>query len=278
MLDKWLQGAGAPHLAIVGRSGAGKTSLAKRLMLYLLANEKNVTVLDFDGEYLDTPIPIITPPFLIPPGVSLAWLLSQAARPSGEEGMGGFGLAGLTSLLIEDSQDVQDVNAKIKELISALRRDYTLPSTIRFGLLWRLMVFRKYFIVQDSELPRNFVADVSSVLDVRERQVTQQILASLIVHSHPTQSSDPLFLFVEEGVPGDWIRDLVIMSRRRGVRIVYISQSLPPSSVQSSFETIIFTPFLSPQRLPLSLPVDPAQDRGVWWTGVLGTRRLSLNI
>lgn len=271
LFDRWIATEGAPHLAIVGRSGAGKTTLTKKIILNLLTNGKNVAILDFDAEYKDIPIPTLEPPFPLPRGVSLAWLLSQAARPSREEG-GGIGIAGVLSL-----HGLHDPK-KIDEVISEIRHDLSLPYNIRFAVAWRLLVIKKFFDFNDFNnndgLQKNLLFDLSMIPDIRERQVAQQILASLVT----VYSSGPSFLVVEEGVPGEWISDLVVLARRRGTRIIYVSQSLPPSNVLPSFEVVLFTPYFSQQRLPLPLPVDPALDRGVWWTGVLGTRRISFDL
>jgi len=271
LFEKWLQGAGAPHLAIVGRSGAGKTSLAHRIALYLLTTAPNsLVVLDFDGEYAELGLPLITPPFPLPK-VPLAWLLSQASRP--EEG--GYAVAGL----IDDILSVfEDSSINIDEIISNLRHNYNynIPANVRFAALWRFRLLKKYFLVQTpSELPLGRF-DLSSIVDVRERQILQQVLTSAIIYQRPVHSPDPLYLIVEEGVSGEWIKDIAILARHRGVKLIYVSQSLPPSSVQSSFETIIFTPLISTQRPQLPLPVDPSLDRGVWWVGALGVRRISL--
>jgi DNA helicase HerA-like ATPase len=286
LIDRWVGGEGAPHLAIVGRSGAGKTMLARHLVMYLLTTKTNssVIVLDFDNEYFDLGLPSVLLPFPLP-RVSLAWLISQAARPSGEEGIGGFGIAGLLTSIIEDIEEekqnrngsnIDDISNIINEIISRIRHDFSIPNSIRFGALWRLRVLRKYFVIarDNVDFPKNCVVNISAIPDVRERQIVQQLLSSILVYTRLIQSPDPLFLFIEEGVSGDWISDLIMLARHRGARIIYVSQSLPPSNVLPSFEVVLFTPFLHNPRPQLPLPTDPATDRGVWWVGALGVHRL----
>jgi len=134
-------------------------------------------------------------------------------------------------------------------------------------VLWRLNVVKKYFVFDDDneESPQSLF-DLSKVPDVRERQIVQQLIASVLVNHSPGT-----FLVIEEGVPGEWLSDILALARRRGARIIYVSQTFPP--MQHNFETILFTPYISnPRTLPL--PVNPALDRGVWWVGGLGVHRL----
>ena len=263
LLERWVQGdpRASPHLAVIGRTGAGKTTFARHIVLHLLLSKKSVAILDFDGEYSDLPLETLSPPFPLPRGVPLAWLLSQASRPSREEG-GGHGIAGLISML--------DVESDIDEMISRVRHDLTLPYNVRFAILWRLQILKMYFhYTDDPGSASNVRYDLSPISDVRERQIVEQMLASLIaVVSH----SPGTFLLIEEGVPGEWLTDILALARRRAKRVIYVSQVFP--SMLHDFEIIIFTPYFSNPHPPLPLPVNPLYDRGVWWVGGLGVHRL----
>jgi hypothetical protein len=254
LLERWVEGGGSPHLAIIGRTGAGKTSLCKKIVLYLLEKD-NVAILDFDGEYGDMPMLSLSPPFHVP-RVPLSWLISQVVRP--EEG--GFGIAGALSLL--DTDDIEQAYAQ-------LRHDLSLPPNIRFAALWRLSVLRRYFVFDDTALPSTAVYNLSS-MNVRERQVAQQVLASLL-----TVYSGAHFIVVEEGLSGTWMKDILALARRRGKRLIFVSQNLP-EDIQN-FEVLLFTPYITnPRTFPLPLPVNPATECGVWWVGGLGVHRLKL--
>jgi ABC-type cobalamin/Fe3+-siderophores transport system ATPase subunit len=264
LIERWIEGdpSAATHLCIVGRTGAGKTTLSKRIVLSLLARNETVVVFDFDSEYGDLPLSTITPPFKIPE--ITPWILSQISRP--EEG--GYGISGVV-LSLEDIRNSADARF-IDDAISQIRHDPSIPQTVKFAVLWRLQVLKKYFDVGHDEHPRNVRYDLSAILDVRERQAAQQILVSVSM-----LNSDSKWIVVEEGVSGSWLSDILVMARRRSKRIIFISQSLPSQSQLTNFEIILFTPYITDMRtFPLPLPVSPSTDKGVWWVGGLGVHRL----
>ena len=261
LLEQWIQGRGCPHLAIIGRTGAGKTTLAKKVTLFLIskgAPSVPVQVLDFDQEYMDLPLETVTQPFKIPSEeINLSWLLSQINRPE----LGGYGISGVFYLLEEDNN--------LDNIIMRVKHDLTLPQTVKFAVLWRLQVIRKYFTISsDISDPEyaNVRFDLSSVLDLRERQLVQQILASILMFQ-------PGYLVIEEGLIGNWLDDILALARRRKRKIVFVGQRLP-EQIQN-FEVVLFTPYITNLRtFPLPLPVSPSTDKGAWWVGGLGVHRL----
>ena len=261
LLERWIQGDSAsPHLFIVGGTGVGKTTLTRKIVLYLCAHAHNVAVLDFDGEYLTLPLEIVEPPFPVNiPSLSfLGWLLTQAARP--EEG--GFATAALLEYFEEDA-DLDQIAAKI-------RHDITLPANVRYALLWRINVFRKHFTVSArAENNGNRVFNLSRILSIRERQIVQQLLLSYII----VNSNNYTWLVIEEAQPGPWLSDISMLARRHGKRLILVSQRFPDDP--QNYEVLIFTPYpVDTRRLPL--PVNPIFDRGIWWIGRLGIHRVRL--
>ena len=255
LLEQWIQGRGCPHLAVIGRTGAGKTTLAKKVTLFLISKGVPVQVLDFDDEYSDLPLEPIMPPFKIPSEIKLSWLLSQIQRPE----LGGYGISGVFYLFEEDNN--------LDNIIMRVKHDLSLPQNVKFAVLWRLQVIRKYFSsdISDPEYT-NVRFDLSSVLDLRERQLIQQILASILMFR-------PGYLILEEGLIGNWLDDILALARRRRRRLIFVGQRLP-EQIQN-FELLLFTPYVFNSRMvQLPLPVNPALDKGLWWVGSLGIHRI----
>jgi hypothetical protein len=269
LIELWVSGSGAPHLWVVGGTGAGKTSFIKNLAIMLLARGIPLTIIDYDGEYIHLPLIVQEPPF--PVNVdqeTLAWLLSQAARP--EEG-------GYAIELHLQRRFLQFNNENIEEIINIEKEaSYNgLPANIRQAIMWRLHLFRKYFTLSPTAPDGiGVIYDLSPIRGGRAKEVVQQILLTYLVQV--TTKKLEFFIF-EEASHGPFLRDILLMSRKKGARIIAVSQTLPDSEFLSNFEFILFTPYIN-QRLPLPLPVDPATDRGVWWVGRLGIHRLNLHL
>jgi hypothetical protein len=260
LLERWLDNEGTPHLYIIGRTGAGKTSLCKRILLFLLSRDEKVAVLDFDAEYTEIPASVLRPPFPIPRDVSIGWLLSQAFRPDG----GGAGIYGVFPYVSEIESENEN---NIDQLMSRIKHDLTLPYAVRFAFLWRLKVLKDNFVFVDEDIDcRSVIYDLSKIKDLRARQVAEQILASMVMLV-PCK----LFVVVEESIPGSWMNDVLIVARRYNKRLILISQRFPEQP--QNFEILLFTPYMGDLKW-LYLPVNPSKDKGLWWIGTLGTHRL----
>ena len=219
------------HLALVGATGSGKTSAAMLLLHAALIEgySDRVAVLDFDGEYYAPAR--FEPPFLIPKGAPLPWLVSQTERA--EESGHGIAMA------------VASAQGGDWEVIAKLLRARTDgPSQ---AALYRVSVLAKYTMlseyVKPSDLYSNRLAvyDLSPIVDPEERAIVQQFMASLL-----TYYADPnarTLLVIEEGGAGVnvyFLKTLLMMARRRGVKLFFISQALPPLELLNSFTLLLF--------------------------------------
>jgi DNA helicase HerA-like ATPase len=273
IIERWLDNEppAAPHLWVAGGTGMGKTSLVKRLSLRALERGEKVFIIDYDGEYVDLPLSIIRPPFDINADFdTVAWLLSQAARPED----GGHAVEVHFQRLFEKYSTLSP-ELRFTELIK-LAEVEGLPYNIRQAIQWRLYLFNKYFRLSNaSPVPdgAGAIYDLSPVRGGRAKETVQEILLTYSLFFGLTTRS---FIVVEESSTGSFLRDILIEARRKGLRIIAASQRLPDSELLTNFEYIIFTPFY--EKINLPLPINPATDRGAWWVGRLGTRRLSLNI
>jgi hypothetical protein len=249
----------------------GKTSLAKKLSLHVLARGEKVFVIDFDGEYVDLPLPVTKPPFPISVDLdALAWLLSQAARPED----GGHAVEIHLQRLFEKHSALSP-ELRFTELIRILEAE-SLPYNIRQALQWRLYLFNKYFRLSNvTPVPdgAGAIYDLSPIRGGRAKETVQEILLTYSLFFGLTTRS---FIVIEEAPAGSFLRDILIEARRKGLRIIAVSQRLPDLDLLTNFECIVFTPLY--EKINHPLPINPATDRGVWWVGRLGTKRLSLNL
>ena len=117
--------------------------------------------------------------------------------------------------------------------------------------LYRVSVLAKYTILSElkpSDLYPNKLAvyDLSPIVDPEERAIVQQFMASLL-----TYYADPsarTLLVIEEGGAGVnvyFLKTLLMIARRRGVKLLFVSQTLPPLELLNSFTLLLFD--LGPQ-------------------------------
>jgi hypothetical protein len=201
----------------------------------------DVVVLDWDEEYAEVPLPLHTPPFQITaPPFLIADALAEVER---EEGGGHMVAQYLRKVL----------TTTLEKAAERLRADISLSVTPLRGVLEaaaaRLETVAKYvefvpFRPDDAELGglREGVYLLAGIASIWERASVQQFLA--MFHTLARRSPVPSLLVVEEGGMGarnTYLRHLLALARRRGVRIIFITQGpLPPPELRQSFEIILF--------------------------------------
>jgi hypothetical protein len=163
--------------------------------------------------------------------------------------------------------DFFEDNDNLDEIFVKVKHDLTLPPNVRYAVLWRIKIFQKYFELSQensSDDILNSRFDLSEILSIRERQLVQQVLVSYLVDRVHTK-----WIVIEETRPSPWLCDVAMIARRRGKRLILVSQYLP-EDVQN-YELVIFTPYPARQ---IPLPLNPFTDGGIWWVGRLGIHRL----
>jgi DNA polymerase III delta prime subunit len=278
-VDRWLRNSDdlAPHLLLVGRTGSGKTTAARIILSRALrATLYEIIVLDWDGEYVELPLPIYAPPFHIAaPPMLLADALSEVERS--EEG-GHMVSHYLRKVLAATT---------LERAAERLRADISLSVTPLRGVLEaaaaRLEIVAKHvefvpFRPDDAELGglREGVYLLAGIASIWERASVQQFLA--MFHTLARRSPVPSLLVVEEGGMGartTFLRHLMALARRRNVRLIFITQGpLPPPELRQSFEVLLFDSDPELRRaLRAAIPDSALQPGECWWVRRDGTAR-----
>ena len=108
---------------------------------------------------------------------------------------------------------------------------------------------------------------LSDIPSIWERAAVQQFLA--MFHTLARRSPVPSLLVVEEGGMGariTFLRHLLALARRRGVKLIFISQSMPPAEIRQSFELLLFdTDWEIRRALRAPIPDGDLQPGECWW-------------
>jgi len=274
LVKKWLEGkdpALAPHLLLVGRSGSGKTSAAKAILSTALRGGENVIVLDWDGEYTDLPVPIYTPPFEVsaPPH-----LIADALGEVERNPEGGHVISALLCKALEKGSVDQAIRALTSDRFEFREASY---ARLRLETIARYCVINAR-LFNENERGNNAmgmydligVYDLSKVLSVSHRAMLQQFFAVLIVLTRLEANNPiPLILAIEEGGMGareTFLKRLLAEARRAGVKLVFITHSLPDYDLRQSFEILLFDHDpLIPRLLNVAIPYSKLTPGECWW-------------
>jgi DNA polymerase III delta prime subunit len=241
LIEKWLEGDSslAPHLLLVGRTGSGKTTAARTVIMRALRQHFcDVIVLDWDAEYLEVPLPVFTPPFEVrAPPLLVADALAEVERS--EEG--GHMVSHYLRQVLASAPSLE----KAAEHLRA-EANFSLRGVLEAAAA-RLKTVLKYIEFMpprpDAELGlREGIYLFSEIPSIWERAAVQQFMT--MFHTLARRAPVPSLLVIEEGGMGartTFLRHLMALARRRGVRVVFVTQGpLPPPELRQSFEILLF--------------------------------------
>lgn len=221
------------HVAICGGTGAGKTMLAKAM---LIRRTPNVYVLDWGGEYRELPIPSFVPPFPLP-FTDFISLVFQSECLWDER----FGVAVAVKEALKNrpGASLRELVAELKHLLYSMSDEWFMRAKIE--------TLAQYFKPDDLQPPARF--DLSAIKTIIERICASRILSTAIVLSRPVSTSfrDEIFLVIERGELVETpyhLKSLVAHARNRKIRIIFIANHLPPHELRDDFVM-----FLSPAAL-----------------------------
>lgn len=261
----------APHLVLVGRSGAGKTTAARILLAYALRyySARDLIILDWAGEY-DITGKKHTPPFPVPlkPQLLTDALMAVVGRASELD----YVIAGWLSQALEQHASFTRAAAALRE-----RAPYSLTALTASFILESV---GRYVEPRERAELEGGVYLLFHISSIRDREIVQKFLAMLAVLQHALQMElaryypnsvdlpSPALIFIEK----KWLNDDWLFFRRLfnhanyWRRIVFTSHTLPPPDILSSCELLLFDCSWRMRRaLKAPIPDSSLKPGECWW-------------
>jgi hypothetical protein len=270
-VEEWLKlnTSLAPHLALVGRSGTGKTGVVHVLLSRVLRKYFHpIIVLDWEEEYTDMPLPIHAPPFPVP---FLHHLLSNALIATvGRFSELDHAIAGWLTRALNQNTSLIGAATELRKLAPYSLAALTASSLLE--LVWRYIEPEVLYNEEEAVL-EDGVYLLSKIPSIHEREAVQKFLAMLAVLL--PRMLGRIIVIEKKWLNDDWFffRRLFNYAGSRN-RIVFTSDTLPPPDILSNCELLLFDCDREVRRaLKAPIPDTPLKPGECWWVRRTGSPR-----
>ncbi|MEM1632597.1 MAG: hypothetical protein QW394_09250 [Thermofilaceae archaeon] len=266
-LETLLRKSSCPHIAVCGGTNEIRVKLVKMLLLSI---RTPFYLMDWDMDYCDVPALTVEPPFPLPSTINMISLISDLEYLSEEKNP----LIFPNTVLAMYGKRATSLKG-LERILSSFLNIAAVDATILQEVLRTLGIIRvlEKDFKPHMEIPEPPVRfDLSPVVDLMERMWCQKVLAYTIFLSRPLKPPDEVALVIDEGsgMAKRFLEFLSASARKRGIRLIYVSQNLPPAGALTNFVC-----FLSPvtarfewaERLGIPFLPESRPDEFFFWDG-----------